>query len=360
MAEFHRIADRDEIEQEASAWIARLNAEDVTDADRASFEAWRSACPRNARAYEDLSATWRQFAERGELVRAVTTAQAFDASTQDAVRAAIATDTKQSTTSDPKHKARRIFMNAAAAIILACAVGITWWLAMPTSRTLFQTAVGEHATIELPDGSFLELNSNSLARVEFSDRSRIIQLERGEAYFRVSHDTKRPFWVVARGSWVRAVGTAFNVHIHDAGVRITVSEGLVKVATTAPSNYAAPTDQSLTRVSVSVLKAGQELDVHGSATEIRALAPVELTRAEAWRTGILHFEPQPLHAVVAELSRYTSLEIVIDDEELRALEVGGAFESSPQGANALLSTLQDGFGLHVRREGRKVYIRKGL
>jgi hypothetical protein len=41
---------------------------------------------------------------------------------------------------------------------------------------------------------------------------------------------------------------------------------------------------------------------------------------------------------------------------LRDLGVGGTFETNPQGAEALLAMLEDGFGLKVRREGRTVYI----
>jgi hypothetical protein len=47
------------IEYEASQWIARLNADDVSVDDGARFEAWRSSDPRHAQAYEELTATWR-------------------------------------------------------------------------------------------------------------------------------------------------------------------------------------------------------------------------------------------------------------------------------------------------------------
>ena len=46
-------------EREASEWIARLNADDVSPDDGARFEVWRTLHPRNARAYEELATTWR-------------------------------------------------------------------------------------------------------------------------------------------------------------------------------------------------------------------------------------------------------------------------------------------------------------
>lgn len=337
MAEIHRLPDVDEAEREASEWIARLNADDASPEDRARFESWRKAHPRHARAYEELSVTWRHLTEAGRLVRAVALGQALG-------------------TAQTPRRARRRWLFATAASVAAVALIGWWWVEKVTPQTLFQTAIGEHAAVELPDGSSLELNSNSLARVDYTEHARVIRLERGEAFFDVERDAHRPFWVVAGGSWVRAVGTAFSVHVRSTGVRVTVSEGTVKVAANAPSSGEAPTDQRLAQAAVSVLTAGQQVDVRGAATEVRSLEPVELTRSVAWRSGTLYFENQRLGDVVDELSRYTTLQLVVEDDALRDLPVGGTFQSNPQGAEALLTMLEDGFGLRIRRDGSSAYI----
>lgn len=343
MAEIHPLRSDAQIRREASEWIARLNADHVRDEDRARFENWCAAHPRHARAYEEVSITWRQLRDTGELVRAVSLGQTFGASTQEAIRRSV-----------PEPKRRIAF--AAAAVLAAVALGVAWWIDTLTPRTLFQTAIGEHASVELPDGSSLEMNSNSRARVDYTERARVIRLERGEAFFDVEHDAQRPFWVVAGGSWVRAVGTAFNVYVRPSGVRVTVSEGTVKVAASAATSSQAPSDLQLARSPVAVLKAGQQVDVHGAATQVRSLAPVELTRSVSWRSGTVYFKDERLADVVDELSRYTTLQILIEDDALRELGVGGTFEANAQGAEALLTTLQDGFGLRVHREGRNAYI----
>jgi transmembrane sensor len=350
MAEIHPFPGAENVEREASEWIARLNAEDLTEQDRIQFESWRSAHPRHARAYEELAATWDKFTAAGRLVRAVNLGQALEESTQNAIRQAA-----PAAGGENRFNVRRFSMLAAAALT-AFAIGLGWVLLSQSSRTLFQTAIGEHAAIELPDGSTLELNSNSLARVDFSESARVIRLVRGEAFFRVEHDTTRPFWVLAGNSWVRAVGTAFNVHLLPEGVRVLVSEGAVKVAATAPSSGNLPSDRELARVAVSVLKAGQQLDVQGAATELQSLAPVEITRAVAWRTGTVYFESAPLGRVVDELGRYSTLQVVIEDAALRDIQVGGTFQANAQGTEALLKTLRDGFRLQVRRDGRTAYV----
>jgi transmembrane sensor len=87
------------------------------------------------------------------------------------------------------------------------------------------------------------------------------------------------------------------------------------------------------------------------------LNAAELNRLLAWRKSTLYFQDEPLGEVVDELARYTTLKIEIVDDSLRRLPVGGTFQTSPEGAEALLTMLQDGFGARVRRVGSdEVYI----
>ena len=47
--------------KESSAWVARLNADDVSEDDREAFELWRSSHPSHAVAYEEITSTWSVF-----------------------------------------------------------------------------------------------------------------------------------------------------------------------------------------------------------------------------------------------------------------------------------------------------------
>lgn len=238
---------------------------------------------------------------------------------------------------------------------VALLVGIAWSLYGQTEETHFQTAIGQQAAVALPDGSSFDLNTNSRVGVEYSGRSRVIRLERGEAYFKVAHDTHRPFWVHAGDRWVRAVGTAFNVYLRPSGVQVIVSEGTVKVVN-ATSEDSPPSDASSTQ-SAAAVTAGEQADAHGRAEVIRALNSAQLSRLLAWRKSSLYFQDEPLGEVVDELMRYTTLKIEIVDDSLRQLPVGGTFQTSPEGADALLRMLQDGFGAKIRRSGADhVYI----
>jgi len=147
------------------------------------------------------------------------------------------------------------------------------------------------------------------------------------------------------------VGTAFNVDLRPSGVQVTVSEGVVKVAGGGVGG-GTPSDAALSRAAVSVLTAGEQVDMHGHIAAIRSLKPSELLHSVAWRQGTVNFENQPLGAVIEEVSRYTDLHIEIGDDALRQLPVGGTFRADPDGVEALLTMLQEGLGLTVNRDGQ--------
>jgi transmembrane sensor len=336
MGDVHRLPSTGDAEREASVWFARMHADDVSADDRTRFEAWLRAHACNANAYAELSGTWQELAKSGPLVRAVYFGQVMNAA------------------STPPAPRRRWAAFAIAAGICAILLGGAWNLRQK-EESGFQTAIGEQAAVALPDGSSFDLNTNSRVRVDYSQRTRVVRLERGEAFFKVAHDTQRPFWVRAGNSWVRAVGTAFNVYLRPTGVEVTVSEGTVNVVN-ATSNEPPPSDTAVTNPAASVT-AGEQADVHGRAEVIHELNSAQLSRLLAWRKSSLYFQGQPLGDVVDELMRYTTLKIEFDDDALRERPVGGTFQTSPEGAEALLTMLHDGFGTTIRRDGQgHVYI----
>jgi transmembrane sensor len=138
-------------------------------------------------------------------------------------------------------------------------------------------------------------------------------------------------------------------------VEVTVSEGTVNVVN-ATANESPPSDGSYTK-SAAAVTAGEQADANGRAEVIRALNAAQISRLLAWRKSSLYFQDEPLGDVVNELTRYTTLKIEIVDDALRQLPVGGTFQTSPEGAEALLRTLQDGFGTRIRRvDADHVYI----
>ena len=76
-----------------------------------------------------------------------------------------------------------------------------------------ETGKGERATLVLPDGTKVSLNSESSFTypASFGKTDRNVHLE-GEAYFEVAHDEELPFIVQAKQTYVKVLGTTFNIH----------------------------------------------------------------------------------------------------------------------------------------------------
>lgn len=341
MSTVHQLPDPNDAERRAGDWIARLNADDITAEERGAFDSWLNAHPLHAKTYEELRRTWEEFKQAGRIVRVVSFGDAMKAAALPRVSAKTAW----------KSRGGRA-MGVAAMIAAVCMV--IFFTHEKPSPSQFQTAIGERAAIQLPDGSSLELNSDSMAYMEYQPRTRVIRLMKGEAFFRVAHDQHRPFWVVAGSSWVRAVGTAFNVKYVDDGtrssrVRVVVTEGKVKVIA-GQTNKGSPGESSLKDTVAPLLIAGQQADVRQGSTDVRLLDRAELTHSMAWRSPTVDFDGVPLSQAVAELTRYSDIEVIIETRELKQLPIGGTFTKNRAGVEGLITLLEEGFGLQVRRD----------
>ena len=266
-----------------------------------------------------------------------------------------------------------------------------------TNNGLYAAAVGEQRQLELPDGSVIYLNTNSQVQIDYTATTRNILLLQGEAHFDVAKNPERPFNVYAGGGLVQAVGTAFTVFFKDdEAIDVTVTEG--KVALSALSikqgqlqvgtagKRATPTQQQASNTSPSVkpatktpeanpnsnqalayyasipvdklgeLEAGQVTTLivaqqpQAQSTykldQIQTIAQDELERRGAWRSGLLIFTGNSLEDVVAEISRYTTLNIEIVDPALKKIRIGGQF-SVDGSTSALFDALEANFGLTV-------------
>lgn len=216
------------------------------------------------------------------------------------------------------------------------------WLPAPDSG-VFSTERGGQRTVRLADGSRVILGGASAVRIDFQGDRRDVELERGEAFFKVARDPARPFVVHAQDVRVTAVGTAFSVRADDVRTVVSVTEGVVDVAptgtTAAPTpaapapaseaagpaastepNGSAPTIGALEVQPRRVLRARAGEQVTYDVT-LRAsvLQPGDIAVALGWQEGALTYVDEPLRSVVARVNRYSKQEIVVADgiDELR-------------------------------------------
>ena len=180
----------------------------------------------------------------------------------------------------------------------------------------YSTGIGEQRTVQLMDGSTVELNARSTIQVHLTEQQRDITLLEGQALFRVAKDKQRPFVVRAGDAQVRAVGTEFDVYKKQTATVVTVVEGRVETYDTADSPGTAAV----------VLSAGEQLTVlpHVVSKPTRT----DTSIATAWVQKRLIFEETPLSDVAEEFNRYNRRPLTIDDGELEKLKISGVYSST--------------------------------
>lgn len=115
--------------------------------------------------------------------------------------------------------------------ILAVICSLSWFIYRNTiaSRSDLYTS-SQTLTRQLPDGSTVILNKqSSLSFVGgLFNRTRQVKLK-GEAFFQVSKDRKKPFIIEVNDIRVTVVGTSFNVKNKGKETTVNVESGIVKV-----------------------------------------------------------------------------------------------------------------------------------
>jgi transmembrane sensor len=218
---------------------------------------------------------------------------------------------------------RRVLITGAA---LAATGIFAWFGAYHLGWKSYETGVGGREKIELSDGTTVDLNTNTELNARISNSRREIALDHGEALFHVAHDTKRPFYVVAGGTVVRAVGTAFSVRVRDAEhVEVLVAEG--RVAVGAPGTEANFENPSLLARAPKV-SAGEAAAVHRNSVTIHSVPQPDIPRKLAWTAGQLAFQGETLDDAVHEFNRYNERQIRIADPAILGLQVGGNFSTT--------------------------------
>jgi transmembrane sensor len=229
----------------------------------------------------------------------------------------------------------------------------------------YATATGEQRRIVLPDGSIVELNTQSHIRVAY--RAREVELLAGEAVFSVRHDENRPFRVRARGAMIEDLGTQFSIYVRpDASITVSVLDGSVQVSgenSPVPSLNAEGMATPKTgagrelkwRTKPTPLAAGEK--VHIDATgKLSPRAALNVAEAASWRQHQIWFEGASLYEVAADFNRYNTAKIqIITDPVLGQKRYTGTW--NPYEPESFIQYLQNDPMMVVRREKDLTVIR---
>ncbi len=297
-------------------WFLRRAAGPLTADEVAEFEAWLKETPENPETYAAVETVWSAAAEVEEHPQVSAKRQAI-------IKAV-----------DRARTTRRTVM-AGLAVLIFGAGGLGWYSLVapkPLVTQSFETAVGQQATVSLPDGSKVTLNTDTLVRTRADQNRRLVYLDRGQAFFRVAKDARHPFVVNAGGRTVTALGTAFEVRVDKGAFKVVLVEGKVRVDS-APRPIAGEPRPRARAGKGAVLEqpvlqstemtAGSEL-IARNDTDWR-VTRTDVDRETSWLRGQIVFDDEELGDIVAELNRYSTRKIVIADPALAHERLSGIY-----------------------------------
>jgi transmembrane sensor len=359
---------------EALEWYRRLQESRETELTPDLIHSWRKwlADDQNRQVFDQLS----HLVEDGPLLRRCTLISRGDGSNQPSDSSAPVPAGAQSKEATGVQRAAlrtiAVSRGATVALIAAAAAAAILGIFLPSIERqffsplneqgapaqLYETGLGEVRSVPLDDGSTVTLGARSSIVVQLSAERRSVRLGRGEAWFRVAHDSNRPFVVHAGARSITAVGTAFVVERDSDRVLVTVTEGTVQVSRHSTDGSSFVLAAILARVHPATARVarGEQMSYEdsGSASQIEH---VDAEAATSWSQGRLEFEHAPLRRVVAVVNRYShraiSLDPAIGDQVFTGIVLQGEIDN-------WICGLEDIFPVNIVEQGEQTLVRPRL
>jgi len=305
------MTDTQTIAETAARWHARAMLGALSPADEQRLDAWLAENVRHRLAYADVAA-------------------AGYALEQSAPSIAI-----------PRRVARHwpVWSSAALAPLLLLVAVIWTPHAWQDWRSNVHTTAGALRVEHLPDGSILQLDTDTAVVLPFAPDRRDVELLRGDLAVEVAKDPAHPFRVHCAGVEAQAIGTRFVVARHAGEIEVGVTEGIVAVRADDHSEPA-------------LVHAGERVLVDERS---RALRRATLPAASyAWTRGVLSFDREPLQQVVAEIARYLPEHVVFRASTHANVPVTATFPIDKP--DAALLALAKTHGLTLRHLPNLLYV----
>lgn len=299
------------VAEQAARWLLK-SREGLTPQERLSFNHWLST-PAHAEEFRQMQDVWQETL---------------------AIPAADIARLRPT----PVKKPLPFWRLSAGLCALALVILVFWsplqdTLARPQYSETWQTARGELRQVTLPDGTVVNLDAETRLAVNYFAHRREVVLERGQAFFNVTHLPKRPFVVLSGPTRATVIGTAFQVRylphsMSGDGVDVAVRDGAVRVG---PRNRW-ENDWWRTMQRLNLSTATRHLTVLHAAQRTRSdadgelLTPVETRDIAAWKEERIVFDNTRLDMALAEFARYGDVPLRIASEEAASLRVSGSFD----------------------------------
>lgn len=211
-------------------------------------------------------------------------------------------------------------------------------------EVVFSSPQGQRASLTLPDGTEIDLNSNSTLsyKQNFGQTDRRINFV-GEGYFKVAKNANKMFKIQTKDLLVEVLGTTFNffTYANENIVELALVEGRVKVSTLFG-------DQK-----TEYLLENEKITLNRSTGELHKERKT-FTSETAWVSDTLKLNALPLREVFSVLSRRFNVKIDVAEHPL----LNDCYSATyiHRSLDDILNVLKMHYHLDVRKANDEIYI----
>ncbi|TAJ86440.1 MAG: DUF4880 domain-containing protein [Reyranella sp.] len=281
----------------ASEWLVALAEQPGNPDLRAQFDRWLAAS-------EDRARDWKEIQHASTLLSSAAPKKPEWASFLNRRRAMEAARARR----QRRRRLTGLVAVAAAACLLVFFQAGNLLLRMEADHL---TATAEQRRVVLTDGTVALLGAESAIDEAYSRSERRLRLLKGEVFFEVAGNDRRPFSVEARDVVARDIGTAFEIRLGLHATEVAVREGIVDVARVAA---AMPPQRLL---------AGEWARLAPDGGVERGRVPPD--QVASWTQGQLVVNDRPVAEVVEALRPYFDGMIVLRGSRLAAEPLTGVY-----------------------------------
>lgn len=230
------------------------------------------------------------------------------------------------------------------AAVIAFMLAAAFFLSKGTiTHARYRTAFGEVREIELPDGSTVTLNANSVLKIPrfgFGTLSREVYLE-GEAEFSVVHTKDDQKFLVHTQDQleVEVLGTEFIVYSRGRGSKVVLNKGKVLLRSTNDT-----VRQQM------VIRPGDVVTIRKGVFKVKEKQPVQVHAA--WKDHLFVFDKTALKDVAFEIEENFGVDVQIPDSLLAKRELTGTYEA--ENADELLTAIITVLDIRVSQRGKRI------
>jgi ferric-dicitrate binding protein FerR (iron transport regulator) len=204
---------------------------------------------------------------------------------------------------------------------------------------------GEEFYLVLSDSTKVWINSETVLRypVEFAQNKREIEIK-GEAFFKVKKDKKRPFIVTSDNQRIEVTGTEFNVSSFgkENSIVTTLVEGSVQITANDHSG-----------LSVGLESGTQCIFSKKNSQFIKRKVDVSLYTS--WKDGSFCFQDEPLEDIMSTLSRWYNFNYVFKNDQYKSIRFTGRLKRT-ESIERILTLIEKTNEIQFKLDNNMVYV----